>query len=395
MAVQQTTGECRIASGGEQALEHALRRALNGNYRQAAITLSQCVDEETVPVSLQSALLALCAGREGEIIESRRHAATALEALYEDDRTALAVDLARSMAWFEYATGAFVPASEYLERARTLAARTGLTHWNHMICTALGHLAVTTGAIQEAVQLLSTGYCERVPCRWAHIAASIELGLLTGDGDLVRAHSSLELVAQAFASGRYFEGYAIAAAIATAWRHGVVEIDAVSMMKLVLRAQADPLAAFEVLVDVAAHGAPADAAEAALLLQSAFRSPQQEMLGACVQLANAYRYMSTQHRSKGAEYGAEAARAFKSIGAVAYQQRAMDALVRTSASFVMGSESDHRLTKRQRQVLVMLRAGHRNRDIAQTLGIAEHTVERHVSVILDELHLRSRWQLVD
>ena len=51
MAVQDTTGECPIASGGEQALEHALRRALNGNYRQVAITLSQCVGpsaEDTV-----------------------------------------------------------------------------------------------------------------------------------------------------------------------------------------------------------------------------------------------------------------------------------------------------------------------------------------------------------
>ncbi|MEO6835146.1 MAG: helix-turn-helix transcriptional regulator [Candidatus Tumulicola sp.] len=43
----------------------------------------------------------------------------------------------------------------------------------------------------------------------------------------------------------------------------------------------------------------------------------------------------------------------------------------------------------------LVRRGASNREVAHTLQISEHTVERHVSSILSRLGLRSRWQIVD
>ncbi|HYL27426.1 MAG TPA: helix-turn-helix transcriptional regulator, partial [Candidatus Nitrosotalea sp.] len=53
------------------------------------------------------------------------------------------------------------------------------------------------------------------------------------------------------------------------------------------------------------------------------------------------------------------------------------------------------LTEREQQVSHLIRRGASNREVARTLQISEHTVERHVSSILGRLGLRSRWQIAD
>jgi NarL family two-component system response regulator LiaR len=51
------------------------------------------------------------------------------------------------------------------------------------------------------------------------------------------------------------------------------------------------------------------------------------------------------------------------------------------------------LTEREREVLQLVAAGKRNREIAETLVIAEKTVKTHVSNILSKLHLSNRTEL--
>ena len=51
------------------------------------------------------------------------------------------------------------------------------------------------------------------------------------------------------------------------------------------------------------------------------------------------------------------------------------------------------MTGRQSQVLVLLRDRRTNKEIAQVLGIEERTVKHHVSLIMQKLCVRSRYDL--
>lgn len=61
-------------------------------------------------------------------------------------------------------------------------------------------------------------------------------------------------------------------------------------------------------------------------------------------------------------------------------------------SSIMPEET--KLTHRQGEVLVLMQEGLLNKDIAQRLGITEHTVKEHVSAILKRLGVRTRFQAV-
>lgn len=53
-----------------------------------------------------------------------------------------------------------------------------------------------------------------------------------------------------------------------------------------------------------------------------------------------------------------------------------------------------RLTAREREVLVLVAEGLRNRDVAERLGISVNTVHRHVQSVLVKLHAHSKLQAV-
>ena len=55
---------------------------------------------------------------------------------------------------------------------------------------------------------------------------------------------------------------------------------------------------------------------------------------------------------------------------------------------------DEALTQREVEVLQQVAAGHRNRDIAAKLFIAEDTVKAHVKHIMDKLRANDRTQSV-
>lgn len=52
----------------------------------------------------------------------------------------------------------------------------------------------------------------------------------------------------------------------------------------------------------------------------------------------------------------------------------------------------HLLSTRERAVFELLGAGYDNRSIARDLGVSDHTVKRHVTVVLAKLGLESRLQ---
>jgi DNA-binding NarL/FixJ family response regulator len=52
------------------------------------------------------------------------------------------------------------------------------------------------------------------------------------------------------------------------------------------------------------------------------------------------------------------------------------------------------LTEREKQILDLMRKGHKNREIAQELEIAESTVHKHVQNIFEKLHARNRTEAI-
>jgi DNA-binding NarL/FixJ family response regulator len=52
-----------------------------------------------------------------------------------------------------------------------------------------------------------------------------------------------------------------------------------------------------------------------------------------------------------------------------------------------------RITKREREIIVLIADGHSNKEIAQHLNIATHTVKSHVHNIMEKLALHSRLQI--
>jgi DNA-binding NarL/FixJ family response regulator len=56
--------------------------------------------------------------------------------------------------------------------------------------------------------------------------------------------------------------------------------------------------------------------------------------------------------------------------------------------------SNHGLTKREQEVVVELRRGRTNREIAARLGVSTATVNKHVQHVLKKLHVKSRGQAI-
>jgi len=54
----------------------------------------------------------------------------------------------------------------------------------------------------------------------------------------------------------------------------------------------------------------------------------------------------------------------------------------------------HLLTEREREILDLIRMGHKNREIARELCVAESTVHKHVQNILEKLHARNRTEAI-
>jgi len=56
--------------------------------------------------------------------------------------------------------------------------------------------------------------------------------------------------------------------------------------------------------------------------------------------------------------------------------------------------STHPLTRRELEIIALIRKGHKNREIAGELGIAESTVHKHVQNIFEKLHARNRTEAI-
>ena len=73
---------------------------------------------------------------------------------------------------------------------------------------------------------------------------------------------------------------------------------------------------------------------------------------------------------------------------------ALRALLSADGQFEELSPTDNKLSKRQKQLIVMLDRGLSNREIADELGISEHTVKVHLWRLFRRLGVKSRTQTI-
>ncbi len=73
---------------------------------------------------------------------------------------------------------------------------------------------------------------------------------------------------------------------------------------------------------------------------------------------------------------------------------ALRALLVADSGFDDVAPTDNKLSKRQKQLIVMLDRGLSNRDIATELGISEHTVKVHLWRLFRRLDVKSRTQTI-
>ena len=73
---------------------------------------------------------------------------------------------------------------------------------------------------------------------------------------------------------------------------------------------------------------------------------------------------------------------------------ALRALLTADGSFEELAPTDNKLSKRQKQLIVMLDRGLSNREIADELGISEHTVKVHLWRLFRRIGVKSRTQTI-
>ena len=73
---------------------------------------------------------------------------------------------------------------------------------------------------------------------------------------------------------------------------------------------------------------------------------------------------------------------------------AIRALITADGGFEELTPADNKLSKRQKQLIVMLDRGLSNREIADELGISEHTVKVHLWRLFRRLGVKSRTQTI-
>jgi DNA-binding NarL/FixJ family response regulator len=73
---------------------------------------------------------------------------------------------------------------------------------------------------------------------------------------------------------------------------------------------------------------------------------------------------------------------------------ALRALLSVDGQFEELAPTDNKLSKRQKQLIVMLDRGLSNREIAEELGISEHTVKVHLWRLFRRLGVKSRTQTI-
>lgn len=329
--------------------ERALFAALDGDYRLALLTVEPFCADGPIAESYNDAVRALRASRRGDSRLARSDFERACAAFEASGRFDLAAAVLDFVARFALLRGDFDEALAAAQRERCLAQQWELPAFLSRARHTIFRVGSATGEIE-----------------------SIE-----GCGGLERAAAFLARSGSAEAQqllGRH---------------------DAAMLFELCLRSVTDVLDAADLLADIAAFGQHQHAHEATMLLEAQSTYHEFRLVSALALLARSHVAANEGDVARATSRAAEAARRLHEIGARTFYERAMSVLTSAASPDRPGRRDHNGLTRRQRQIVSLLRSGASNREIARLLHITEHTVESHVAAVLDQLGVHSRWQLVN
>ncbi|MDP5253138.1 MULTISPECIES: LuxR C-terminal-related transcriptional regulator [unclassified Vibrio] len=78
-----------------------------------------------------------------------------------------------------------------------------------------------------------------------------------------------------------------------------------------------------------------------------------------------------------------------------FSQQLLDYLQTTRSDILEPNTEVSSLTKRERQVLISLKQGQSNMDIAQNLFVSEHTIKSHLYKIFKKIEVKNRTQAIE
>jgi ATP/maltotriose-dependent transcriptional regulator MalT len=158
----------------------------------------------------------------------------------------------------------------------------------------------------------------------------------------------------------------------------------------------------DVLISVAQYGGVAEIERARLLLEQRISLPRAELFVAGLEMFNGFvenrqgrKDSARQHALNAAEkFGALQLHGYSHVARAIVGDSAIAPKRRPSANKPF-SQLQPTLTPREREVAALVLRGFTNREIAQELHIALHTVEKHMNSLMNRLGVRSRYQVAD
>jgi len=326
-----------------------------------------------------------------------------------------AVDLSKELpdgytstfVWDDYANwatalGRLDIARSCRERALFVARERRISWRIPYLTLRFAAMLVTLGDYEHARDLLLDALTYDTATPVLHVLLATvgsDIALILGDHALLRRTMSDEALELAFQSQ---EAERIAQIVAVYSKVRIARGQLRTASKLISRGiqainQADHAA--DLLALAARYGSASDALGARSLLLDRMKLPHHRVAQAYLKLWEAYDAQRRRAGTELSESAREAARLFGRLGRKHQQSEALALAGRREADVTenkpLASYLGSTLTNRERQVAELVLRGLTNRAIAQALEISEHTVETHVTSILNRLGLRSRWQLVE
>jgi len=296
-------------------------------------------------------------------------------------------------------------AKEYLEHALLAARRNNIAWLIPQCCLAYADFLMRVGEYASARDYLLEALSSnaRTHILDENIAfVGIPLALYMKDEATLAKCMSPHIVQRAFSSGEPGPIGGVAASLARVYVERGETKRAHALLHRAIYTVRDVMHAWELPLEIARSGAPADFPQARKLLKARAALPSVYVAEAHLQLFEAFVARREGRESDAREHARAAVTRFDRLQWSMYTELARSLLPvaeqhpSTSKPYATPfSDTRAKITEREREVAAFILKGMTNRAIADALSITENTIEKHVASVMNKLGIRSRHQLAD